>query len=147
MGVETRHAFVLAAISLMAVGALLVLFPSGGSGEMQNGTPTGVLPATVLGIVAFLGGIALLVFGIKGSWRTGPREISAPTSEIVPQENGESSAPSSQVEAAIVRLLGNSERLLYLRLRDEDSEVLQRDIVDWVRSPPRKCRASSTGSR
>ena len=131
MGVETRHALVLAAISLMAVGALLVLFPSGASGDMQDGAPTGVLPATVLGIVAFLGGMALLVFGMMRSLRAGPREISAPTPEPVPQEKGESSAPSSEVEAAIVRLLDDSERLLYLRLRDEDSKVLQRDIVSW----------------
>ena len=40
-------------------------------------------------------------------------------------------APSSAVEAAVVRLLDEDERLLYTRLRAEDGEALQRDIVGW----------------
>jgi len=45
---------------------------------------------------------------------------------------------SSDTEAALVRLLDDNERLLYVRLRDAGGVALQRDIVAWRTFSPAK---------
>lgn len=128
---KPRYTLFPAAISLLVLGAFLVVLPFGVSSEMQDGTAIGLVPATILGILAFVSGVALLILGLVGSIMAGWRVPAAAAPANVPDPEGAPPGPSSEVEAAIVRLLNDSERLLYLRLRDTDSEVLQRDVVGW----------------
>jgi uncharacterized membrane protein len=129
---KARYAAVLAAIPLMLIGAGLVLFPFGNPGQMQDDIPVGTMPSIRLGTAIFVSGVVLLVAGLIGSLTAGSRSPAPLAPPAAPRDLGAPPpTPSSEVEAAVVKLLDEDEKLLYLRLRDQNREVLQRDIVRW----------------
>lgn len=129
-------ALVLAGILLMVIGANFVLFPFGDPGQMQDGDPVGLLPSIRLGTTLFMSGVAFLAAGVIVGVIAVLRRSRSPSPSApaaIPAQDPEATppAPSSAVEAAVVKLLDEDERLLYSRLRAAEGAVLQRDIVGW----------------
>ena len=52
--VKVRYVLVVAAIPVMLIGALLVVFPFGDPGQMQDNDPVGAMPSIILGTVLFV---------------------------------------------------------------------------------------------
>jgi uncharacterized membrane protein len=126
-------ALVLAGIVLIIIGADLVLFPFGDRGQMQDNVPVGLEASIRLGTGLLVAGVVLLVAGLVGFAIARSRSPASPAPPAAGVRDPEATppAPSSEVEAAVVKLLDEDEKLLYTRLRAEDREVLQRDIVAW----------------
>lgn len=140
--VNVRRLLILGALALVAVGVFLALQPAPTLPEdNQDGVPSTWTPVTILGILAFLAGVVSMVLGLIVPTRwTVPGPVTAPEpAPVAPLNPMEPIArPSSDVEAAVVRLLDEGERVLYLRLRDAGGEVLQRDVVGWGTFSPAK---------
>ncbi len=121
-------AVVVAVLSLQTGGGMM-----GGMGGMMGGM-------ALVGVLFFIA-IAFLVLALVARPSVGtplppfplspatvapaPPPIPAPESPSIPATS------TSAVEAAVVKLLGDDERLLYTRIRDACSPVLQKDVVAW----------------
>jgi uncharacterized membrane protein len=93
----------------------------------------GLEPSIRLGTALLVAGIVLLVAGLivfVMSRSRSPTSVAPPAAGVRDPE-ASPPAPSSEVEAAVVKLLDEDEKLLYTRLRAAEGAVLQRDIVGW----------------
>ena len=140
--VRSRDALLLAAVLLVGAAVLLVLSLSGpGGGGMggMGGMMGGAMGGMAIAGVVFLLAIVLLIVALTARSAEAPPPMvfppppvaTPPAAPVPPASGPQSPAPSSAVEAAIVKLLGEDERLLYTRLRDAGGPVLQKDVVAW----------------
>jgi len=139
--VKLRPILLVAAVLVIAFGMVGVLLPPGIPSAQEGEQPTtGISPATIAGILAVLIGLALLILGLlnPASVRGTAKVPEVPQSMPISQAPSPPSPMSSDTEAALVRLLDDNERLLYVRLRDAGGVALQRDIVAWRTFSPAK---------
>ena len=131
--VRTRDALAWAVILVVGAVAVAVLALQGGGGMM--GGMGGMMGGMALAGILFFVAIAFLVLALVA--RTAPAIPPPPTMPPPPPAPAASDSPPgppaavSAVEAAVVKLLDEDERLLYTRLRDAGEAVLQRDVVAW----------------
>ncbi|MBI4416186.1 MAG: hypothetical protein HY557_04300 [Euryarchaeota archaeon] len=127
-----RDAFALTAV-LLLVGIAVVALALQPTGGMMDGMMGGMMGGFVLGILILAVAVVLLVVSVVGGATTST-PYPSPRISSPPPVSPVSHAPSpvtSDVEAAIVRMLSEDERLLYLRIRDAGGVTLQKDIVGW----------------
>ena len=130
---RTRDTLALAAVLLVGAVAV-VLLSSQGSGGMMGGMG-GMMGGMALAGVLFFVALAFLVLALLARPAVPP--MPPPMPPPLPQASGPAPPPTprtespSAVEAAIVKLLDEDERLLYARLRDAGGTVLQKEIVAW----------------
>jgi hypothetical protein len=138
-------AFALAAVFVVAAIALVVLSATGSGGGMMGGMMGGTMVWMGLGGLLFLFAVVLLVVAVVVPSPSAPMPAPVPPPPPPPAAPGappasppEASPPAASVEAAVVKLLDEDERLLYTRLRDADGVVLQKDVVAWGTFSPAK---------
>jgi len=129
-------AFALAAVFVVAAVALLGLSTTG-SGGMMDGMMGGSMVWMGLGGALVLLAVVLLVVAVVTPSPSAPTPspIAPPPAPVAPWAPPApppgASPPAASVEAAVVKLLDEDERLLYTRLRDSGGVVLQKDVVAW----------------
>jgi uncharacterized membrane protein len=131
--VQTRDALALAVVLVVGAAAVAVLSLQGGGGGMMGGMGGMMGGMALAGLLVFVA-IAFLVVALVARPTAGmPPPVAVPPPAPVMPASPPSPAvsPSSAVEAAVVKLLDEDERLLYTRLRDAGAPVLQKDVVAW----------------
>jgi hypothetical protein len=147
---RTPLALVVAAIPLLLIGADLVLFPFGDPGQMQDGIPVGLEPSIRLGTALIVAGIAVLVAGLLGfviARKPSPASLTPSPVQTVRDSEAPPPAPSSEVEAAVVKLLHADEKLLTSASGTRTGRSSSGTSSGGGRSPPPRSPASWTGSR
>ncbi len=130
---KPRDSAALAAILILGALALVWLSTSSGGGMMggMGGMMGGGM--ALAGLLVFVA-IAFLVVALVSRPAAGmpPPIVVPPPTPVAPASPPDAAVPPpSAVEAAVVKLLDEDERLLYTRLRDAGAPVLQKDVVAW----------------
>lgn len=135
----------LAVVALIGVGLVLASFASqrsmwdmmgGGGMHRENVTSTatpgglewGVLLASAM---FFVGAAVLFVRGrpARTPQAVGPTPAAAAHAPLVPAAPMPAPEPAPVPEIALVKLLDDDERRMYLEIREHGGEILQRDLV------------------
>ena len=133
---RSRDAF-LVGVGLLIGGAVVFLltFPPGGGGGMMSGMG-GMMGGMTLGVLFFVLAVAFVMLAVVRN--AAKASAAAPAVPPLPWTPPAPAPPavappvvSSEVEAAVVRMLDEDERLLYLRIRDAGGAVLQKEVVGW----------------
>ena len=129
--VRTRDVLVLGAVLLVGAIAVSLISIQGGGGMMSG--MGGMMGGMALAGVLFFVAVAFLVLAVLARPAVAPPPMPAPPPQPVDSALPPSAPAGSPlaVEAAVVKLLGEDERLLYTRLRDAGAPVLQKDVVAW----------------